>query len=74
MTLGRVYMNFESRAGYLRIFRRFFDLIAQSTGQLNQWGTIHNSGWQAIVVDMDTKQYPGKATYKLDINWLLTSF
>ena len=36
------------------------------TGEANRWGPIHNSGWKAISMDADTKQYPGrsKAPYR----------
>lgn len=64
MTLARIYMNHENAAGYERVFRHFFQLVGERIGRPLHWQTIHGDGIQAISMDMDTKQYPGKSYNK----------
>lgn len=74
MTLARVYMNHESTVGYERVFRHIFDLIAVQIGGPLHWNTIYGDGIKAISMDMDTKQYPGKALFQLVYKPFITCY
>lgn len=60
VTLLCVYTNQESTRGYYLLFKQVFEVFKDITGQPVQFYSIHLSGINAIVVDMDTRQYTGK--------------
>lgn len=53
-------MNGESVEMYHAVFLRVFQLIEEKTGVQVHWRHIHGDGYAAAVMDMDTKQVPGK--------------
>ena len=71
MSLLRAYVNFESVEMYRRLFHASFKAIEDLTGQETCWQHIHQSGWNCIVMDMDTKQMSGMIHY---INILRTYY
>ena len=70
ITLLRVFMNHESPIAYKMLFTYVFKLLEDVLGTPIQFHYLHNSGFQAIVVDMDYKQMKGMST----VNQLETSF
>jgi hypothetical protein len=59
MTLCRVFTTADTREGYHLLFKRVFDRIATITRQRVSFQPIDGQGIQAVVMDMDTKQYGG---------------
>lgn len=64
-TLLRVIVNHESVEMYYKMFTRVFSLIAERLETSIHWKHLHGNGFTAMVMDMDTKQLPGK--YIIDI-------
>ena len=62
MTFVRVFVNHESTEMYTQLFHAVFNAIAKETGQRIQWKHLHQSGFGAIVMDMDSKQMSGMKT------------
>jgi hypothetical protein len=54
-----VFTDQESTDGYYLLFKRVFTLVQKITGQPVEFTSIHSTGVQGIVVDMDPKQYTG---------------
>lgn len=54
-----MFTNLDSTYGYYLLFKRVFYLVGYLTGIPFQFQTIHNTGLQAFVLDMDSKQYSG---------------
>jgi hypothetical protein len=69
-TLLRVIVNQESVKMYYRMFTRVFSLIAERLQTPVRWQHLHGDGFAAMVMDMDTKQLPGKYI----INILITNY
>ncbi|OBT90096.1 hypothetical protein VE02_02521 [Pseudogymnoascus sp. 03VT05] len=59
MTFVRVFVNQESTEMYTQLFHTVFNAIAKETGQRIQWRHLHQSGFGAVVMDMDSKQMSG---------------
>jgi hypothetical protein len=59
-TLLRVLVNQETTEMYYQMFKRVFDLIETRFGYPVRWQHLHQEGFGALVMDMDTKQLPGK--------------
>lgn len=53
-------MDQETAASYRLLFHRVFQLIHEVCGEPVQFYYLHQSGYKAIVVDMDGKQLSGK--------------
>lgn len=64
MTFARIYVNYESREMYTRIFHITFEAIAKDVNipQVT-WKHLHDSGIGRIVMDMDSKQMSGMSSY-----------
>jgi hypothetical protein len=45
---------------YYEMFKRVFTLIETKFGYPVRWQHLHGEGFTALVMDMDTKQLPGK--------------
>jgi hypothetical protein len=60
ITLCRVFTNQKTTEGYYLLFKRVFTLIKKITGQDVEFNSIHSSGINGIIVDVDSKQYTGK--------------
>jgi hypothetical protein len=60
MTFCRVYTTADTREGYYLLFKRVFDRIATIIRRRVSFRPIDGRGIQAVVMDMDTKQYSGK--------------
>jgi hypothetical protein len=58
---------------YYKMFKRVFDLIERKYGYPVRWQHLHGEGFAAMIMDMDTKQLPGKlrTTYEEYITNLL---
>lgn len=59
VTLGRIITDTESRDMYQVAFAGFFALCSKSTQKEVQWRHIHNTGFNGLTLDMDTKQMAG---------------
>ena len=53
-------MNTETADAYLLLFKRVFDLLSEICEAPVQFHYLHNSGIQAILMDMCPKQMSGK--------------
>jgi hypothetical protein len=60
VTLLRVYTNQESVEGYYLLFKSVFEMVSRVLGEDVYFQSIHQQGIEAIVVDMDSRQYTGK--------------
>lgn len=50
---------------YYQLFTRVFRLIEERFGFTVRWQHIHGEGFGALVMDMDTKQLPGRLSRTL---------
>jgi hypothetical protein len=58
-TLLRILVNQETTEMYYQMFKRVFTLIETRFGYPVRWQHLHQEGFGALVMDMDTKQLPG---------------
>ncbi|OAF57839.1 hypothetical protein VC83_05497 [Pseudogymnoascus destructans] len=68
VTFVRIFVNQESTEMYTQLFHTVFNAIAKETGQRIQWKHLHQSGFGAVVMDMDSKQMSGLGRYLSDID------
>ena len=55
----------DTTRGYRLMFQRLFKLVENVLETQVRWHHLHNSGFKAIVTDMDSKQFSGKILRRL---------
>ena len=53
---------------YYQMFKRVFALIEERFSHRVRWQHLHGEGFTALVMDMDTKQLPGKTSNAFEIH------
>ncbi|KAF2184934.1 hypothetical protein K469DRAFT_748012 [Zopfia rhizophila CBS 207.26] len=67
-TFLRVFVNQESTRMYYEVFKRVFTLLRDVYHLPIAWNYLSGSGFQAVIMDMDTKQCPGLGMYLASID------
>lgn len=58
-TFARIFVNQETTEMYLRVLQFFFSLLKDRFQIDIRWYHLHGSGFRAIIMDQDPKQYAG---------------
>ncbi|OCK85458.1 hypothetical protein K432DRAFT_33984 [Lepidopterella palustris CBS 459.81] len=63
ITFARIFVNQDTTEMYKRVFQHFFQIVEDQYQIPIRWQHLHGSGFQAVVLDQDSKQYAGFGKY-----------
>lgn len=71
VTFAQIFVNQETTETYKRVMEYFFTILRDRYRIITQWQHLHGTGFHAMIMDQDSKQFSGLMHFKYIVNILL---